>query len=284
MNLDAYVETYQAQGYVVMPGLLAKNEAAGLQHVTDTVSARAYGLTAETLEFDFEPHHRPDAPQIQRIKKPHRVDPYYFELARHPEILAFLAKVIGPDIRLNHSKMNMKASKEGSPLAWHQDWAFAPHTNMSTCVASVMVDDCSVENGALQVVAESHRGPLLNHHGADGYFDGAIMPTDAHLAKAQALTGPAGTVAFHHPMAIHGSGHNRSGDPRRILFLEYAATDAYPLFYDVDWDEYNGRIVQGPATSEVRIEQNPIRLPQPTRAGSSIYKIQASAQSRYFAA
>ena len=110
------------------------------------------------------------------------------------------------------------------------------------------------------------------------------MPTEAHLAQAEALVGPPGTVAFHHPLAIHGSGVNRSGDPRRILFLEYAASDAYPLFYDVDWDEYNGRIVQGPATSEVRIEPHPIRLPQPTRAGSSIYKIQATAQSRYFAA
>jgi ectoine hydroxylase-related dioxygenase (phytanoyl-CoA dioxygenase family) len=284
MNLDAHVETYLAEGYVVIPGLLDANEVARLRQVTDAVSARAHGLVEETAEFDFEPHHRPDAPQIQRIKKPHRVDPYYFELARHPAILGLLERVIGADIRLNHSKMNMKASKEGSPLAWHQDWAFAPHTNMSTCVASVMVDPCSVENGALQVVAGSHRGPLLDHHGADGYFEGAILPTPEHLARAQALLGPAGTVAFHHPLTIHGSGPNRSGDPRRILFLEYAATDAYPLFYNVDWDEYNGRIVKGPATSAVRIEPHPIRLPQPTRAGSSIYKIQAGAAARYFAA
>src|ERR1700751_1653653 len=156
MNLDAYLEPYLAQGFVDIPGLLTANEAAGLQHVTDAISTRAYGLTAETPEFDFEPHHRPDAPQIQRIKKPHRIDPYYFELAKHPAILAFLEKVIGPDIRLNHSKMNMKASKDGTPLAWHQDWAFEPHTNMSTCVASVMVDDCNMENGALRVVAERH--------------------------------------------------------------------------------------------------------------------------------
>jgi ectoine hydroxylase-related dioxygenase (phytanoyl-CoA dioxygenase family) len=284
LNLDSLLETYRAQGYVVVPGLLDRADVQLLRQVTDAVSARAYGLSEETPEFDFEPHHRPEAPQIQRIKKPHRIDPYYFELARHPAILAFLQKVIGPDIRLNHSKMNMKASKEGSPLEWHQDWAFAPHTNMSTCVASVMVDACSDENGALQVIAGSHQGPLRDHHAADGYFEGAIMPTEQDLTRAAVLAGPPGTVAFHHPMAIHGSGANRSGDPRRILFLEYAASDAYPLFYNVDWDEYNGRIVQGRATSEVRVEPNPIRLPQPTRAGSSIYKIQANAAARYFAA
>jgi len=125
---------------------------------------------------------------------------------------------------------------------------------------------------------------LLDHHGADGFFEGAVPPSEAQLAKAAPLLGPAGTVAFHHPLAIHGSGVNRSGDPRRILFLEYAAIDAYPLFYDVDWDEYNGRIVQGAPTSVVRTEAHPIRLPFPTRAGSSIYKIQAGAAARYFAA
>jgi phytanoyl-CoA hydroxylase len=284
MNLDACIATYGAKGFVVIPGLLAPDEVTQLRAVTDAVSARAHGLSTETAEFDFEPHHRPDAPQIQRIKKPHRIDPFYFGLAKHPRILAFLERVIGPAVRLNHSKMNMKASKDGAPLEWHQDWAFAPHTNMSTCVASVMVDDCSPENGALQIVAESHKGPLLDHHGADGYFEGAIQPSQALLEKAQSVVGPAGTVAFHHPLAIHGSGFNRSGDPRRILFLEFAAIDAYPLFYEVDWDEYNGRIVQGAATSAVRIEPNEVRLPFPTRAGSSIYKIQAGAAARFFAA
>ncbi|WP_255344242.1 phytanoyl-CoA dioxygenase family protein [Herbaspirillum sp. RV1423] len=85
---------------------------------------------------------------------------------------------------------------------------------------------------------------------------------------------PAGTVAFHHPLAIHGSGANRSGAPRRILFLEYAASDAWPMFYTVDWKEYNSRLVAGPETSEVRSEPNYIKLPFPTVAGSSIYRTQ----------
>ncbi len=83
-------------------------------------------------------------------------------------------------------------------------------------------------------------------------------------------------------MTMHGSGANRSGRQRRILFLEYAASDAFPLFYDVDWDEYNARLLSGPATSEVRTEPNVIKLPFPSRAGSSIYKAQAHARARYF--
>jgi hypothetical protein len=126
---------------------------------------------------------------------------------------------------------------------------------------------------------------LLDHHDPQGVFAGAIRRGDpaVDLDTAHPLIGPAGTVAFHHPMTIHGSGMNMSGDPRRILFLEYAAADAYPLFYAVDWDEYQSRIVAGSAGPTIRIEANPVKLPAPSPSGSSIYRIQASLPDRHFA-
>jgi ectoine hydroxylase-related dioxygenase (phytanoyl-CoA dioxygenase family) len=134
------------------------------------------------------------------------------------------------------------------------------------------------------VISGSHLGPLHDHHGEDGFFDGAIPAQVLDLAAAKPLLGPAGTVAFHHPMTVHGSGLNLSGGSRRILFLEYAASDAFPLFYNVDWAEYNSRIVAGPESSAVRVEANAVKLPFPTRAGSSIYKIQATSGAKSFAA
>jgi ectoine hydroxylase-related dioxygenase (phytanoyl-CoA dioxygenase family) len=283
--MDGYVAEYLRSGYVVVPGFLDPAETERLRAVTDALEARAEGVETEDALFDFEPGPTSGRPRIQRIKKPHRADPYFFELAAHPRIVAFLSEVIGPDLRLSHSKINMKAAQDGSPLEWHQDWAFAPHTNMSTCVASVMIDDCDLDNGAMQVIPGSHQGPLYDHHGADGFFEGAISPATPGLdfTKAAPLVGAAGSVTFHHPLTIHGSGFNRSDRSRRILFLEYAATDAFPLFYSVDWTEYGSRIVAGPPTPAVRSEPNPIKLPFPTRAGSSIYKIQAGVESRFFA-
>ena len=284
MNIDAIVDHYGQHGYALVPGLLNDGEVATLRAVTDRIEGEAFGVGDETSVFDFEDGHTPDAPRIQRIKKPHRVDPFYKTLARHPAILAVLRRIIGENIRLSHSKINMKAARLGSPLEWHQDWAFAPHTNMATCVASVMIDDADVENGAMQVLAGSHKGLLHEHHDEDGYFIGAIAPDSAKmdLSTATPLVGKAGTVSFHHPMTIHGSGANRSGRPRRILFLEYAAADAFPLFYAVDWEEYNSRIVSGETTSEVRVEPNHVRLPFPSRVGSSIYKLQAGAKAKFF--
>ncbi|WP_157218245.1 phytanoyl-CoA dioxygenase family protein [Flavisphingomonas formosensis] len=284
LDLDPIVRDYRANGYVIVPGLLSPEEVSALRAVTQRIEDAAAGLSEETPVYDFVTSPEGEV-TIERIKKPHRADPFYWSLAGHPGIIAVLSALIGPDIRLSHSKINMKAARGGSALEWHQDWAFAPHTHMGTCVASVMIDEARPENGAMQVLAGSHKGPLLEHHGEDGYFIGAVDVADpgVDLGQSRSLVGPAGTVAFHHPLTIHGSGVNRSGDPRRILFLEYAAADAYPLFYAVDWEEYEGRMVAGSSAPSIRVEANPVKLPQPSRAGSSIYKIQAGLKSRYFA-
>jgi ectoine hydroxylase-related dioxygenase (phytanoyl-CoA dioxygenase family) len=283
-HLEDILAAYRADGYVIVPDLFTPGEIAELRAVSQRMEDEAAGLDEDTPVYDFAT--APDGRRvIERIKKPHRAHAFYERMARHPKILAILSAIVGPDIRLSHSKINMKAPMGGTALEWHQDWAFAPHTNMATCVASVMIDDSGMDNGALQFLAGSHEGALLDHHGPDGFFAGAVRVDDpgVDLSAARPVIGPAGTVAFHHPMTIHGSGTNMSGAPRRILFLEYAAADAYPLFYAVDWDEYEGRIVAGSGGPAIRVEPNVVKLPVPSPAGSSIYKIQAGLANRHFA-
>lgn len=283
-DIEKLANQYERDGYVVLPEALSPDLTAELRLVTDRISEQARGLAEENSVFDFEAGHAPDSPLIQRIKKPHRVDPFYFALARHASILPLVQRLCGENMRLSHSKINMKSALAGSPLQWHQDWAFAPHTNMSTCVVSVMLDETREGNGAMQVIPGSHLGPLHEHHDPELGFVGAIdMEAEGiDMGKAVSVVGKPGTISIHHPMTIHGSGANRSSAPRRILFLEYAATDAFPLFYPVDWEEYNSRIVSGEPSSMVRIETNPIKLPFPSSAGSSIYKTQAKVRSPYF--
>ncbi|HEY0315951.1 MAG TPA: phytanoyl-CoA dioxygenase family protein [Sphingomonas sp.] len=282
MNIEAVLSFYHEHGYVIVPGLLDPAEIAELRALTSLVEARSTDVEGENAMFDFDL----DADgkrTIQRIKKPNRIDPFYAALAAHPRILAITERLIGSAIRLNHTKINMKAANGGAALEWHQDWAFAPHTNMATTVASILIDDAAVTNGAMQVMPGSHKGPLLDHHDEEGYFVGAVDPGLFDPTQAAKLEGAAGTVTFHHPLTLHGSGVNRSGASRRILFYEYAASDAFPLFYKVDWEEYDARIVAGPSTSEVRFESNYVKLPFPSRAGSSIYKTQTEAKTKFFA-
>src|ERR1041385_1962866 len=125
-------------------------------------------------------------------------------------VLDVCAALIGPNLRLQGSKLNMKAAQYGSPVEWHQDWAFYPHTNDDILAIGVMLDDMDLENGPLMVVPGSHRGPTYDHHGEDGRFCGMIDPTTIPelIAKAVPLTGKAGSMSFHHVRAVHGSALN----------------------------------------------------------------------------
>ena len=61
----------------------------------------------------------------------------------------------------------MKSAGYGSPVEWHQDWAFYPHTNDDVLATGIYLDDCDVDNGPLMVLPGTHRGPTFDHH-ADG--------------------------------------------------------------------------------------------------------------------
>jgi phytanoyl-CoA hydroxylase len=121
----------------------------------------------------------------------------------------------------------------------------------------------------------------MDHH-RDGWFVGAIDPATIDVASAVPMIAPAGSMTLHHPMLVHGSALNRSAKPRRMLFYEYAAADAWPLIYGVDWAEYNTRMVCGRTTNVVRFDGSFVRMPQPIRFTGSIYNNQRAVEGRYF--
>src|SRR3546814_4689840 len=91
--------------------------------------------------------HRPDAPRVRRIKLPHKLSPVFDGLLRSDWILAPVRDLIGPNLRLHTSKLNMKSAGYGAAVEWHQDWAFYPHTNDDILAVGVIIDDMSEENG-----------------------------------------------------------------------------------------------------------------------------------------
>ena len=54
----------------------------------------------------------------------------------------------GRGVRQQGDKLNMKSPGVGSPVQWHQDWAFYPHTNDDILAVGLAIDDTTIENGA----------------------------------------------------------------------------------------------------------------------------------------
>ena len=286
MISQADVAFYREHGYVVVPNLVEPAMLARLQRVIDGLVERARAVGANDDVYDLEPSHRPDRPRVRRLKKPHALDPAFDELMRSEPILSVSRQLLGPAVRLYGSKLNIKAPEYGSPVEWHQDWAFYPHTNDDVLAVGVMLNDCQRENGPLMVMPGSHQGPTWDHH-ADGYFCGAIDPDACPLdfSKAVALTGRAGACSFHHVRLVHGSAQNTSALPRQLLLYELAAADAWPLVTGVkDLAEFDSRMLCGTPSIEPRIVACPVRMPLPPALGQgSIYENQFGSRRRYFA-
>jgi ectoine hydroxylase-related dioxygenase (phytanoyl-CoA dioxygenase family) len=285
MLTSQQIETYRRDGYLVIPRLIEGEQLTELRALTDRVVAEARGVSANDDLYDLEPSHSAALPRVRRLK-PAIFKRYEFfrALTRDPKITSILTGLLGPNIRLYGGKLNMKSAGYGSPVEWHQDWAFYPHTNDDVLATGIYLDDCDMDNGPLLVVPGSHRGPTWDHH-ADGRFCGAMTPAncDIDLGKAVPLLGPAGSMTIHHARLVHGSALNKSNRQRRLLLHEYTAADAWPLMGVANFDDFNDRLVLGEPSVEPRIVPAPVRMPLPAADHQgSIYENQRAASQRFF--
>jgi ectoine hydroxylase-related dioxygenase (phytanoyl-CoA dioxygenase family) len=282
------VDSYFERGFTLAEGVVAPGLLTRARDIVDAIVARAGSVTANNEIYDLEESHTPEAPRVRRIKEPVDRDPLFWELVRSSGVIGPVKQLIGPDLRLHGSKLNMKSAGYGAPVEWHQDWAFYPHTNEDILAIGVMLDDVTPDNGPLQIIPGSHRGPVHDHQ-VDGFFVGAIDVEAAGLdvSKAVTLTGSAGSMTIHHVRAVHGSALNHSGRSRRMLFYEIAAADAWPLATFLpnyrDFGQFFAeRMITGTPTLEPRMVPVPVRMPGALRRSSqSIYNLQLASR-RYF--
>ena len=285
MISDDEVRAYHRDGVILVRNVLGAETLAHLRSVVTELVAGAAAVTEHTDVYDLEPGHTPEAPQVRRIKAAHKVHPAFDAVVRSQPVHDILTKLIGPGLRLHGSKLNMKSAQYGSPVEWHQDWAFYPHTNDDILAVGVLLDDTDLANGPMLVTPGTHRGPVWSHHGEDGRFIGLIDPDliGDEIARAVPCVGPAGSMSFHHVRALHGSALNTSDRPRNLLLYEVAASDAWPLMGVKDFDEFDSRLLAGPSIVTPRLTDVPVRmpLPPPARQGS-IYETQSASRKSFF--
>ena len=281
-------EFYREQGYLVLEGYLPSEIVAGGRAEIARLSEHAKTIDASDDLIDLEDHHTRSVPRIRRIKRPDLQSGFFNDLMRSDLILGPVRDLIGPNLRLHTAKLNMKTAEYGAPVQWHQDFAFYPHTNDDVLAVGIVFDDMLPENGPLQVIPGSHRGPIFDHH-LNGVFAGACDLAEAGYAPedAVALTGPAGTLSIHHARILHGSALNTSKCDRRMLFYEMMAADAFPVMGGMtkfdSLEDFNARLLCGEATLQPRLAAVPVRIPQPQpQKAGSIYEIQSQGKTEDF--
>ncbi len=267
---EAQKEQFWRDGYLVVENAVAPELLAALQSdFTGWVEESrdhdaAYGDTLDGRpRFDLEPGHSAEQPALRRVNAPVEVSKAYFAAMASSRMTDCVADLIGPNVKLHHTKINSKLPGAATAVKWHQDFPFTPHSNDDVITALLMVDEVTAENGPLEVVAGSHEGEI---HGLwhDGVFTGSVDDGIAGDCQKQAIrcTGPAGSVCLMHTRLLHGSAPNVSDHPRTLFICVYSAEDAVPYSANPMPTEYEGLVVRGQKTNRVRSVPYEIELPQ----------------------
>lgn len=264
------IDSFWRDGVLTVENAVTPEQLAALQQDFDgwvEESRQQHEPYGETIDgrprFDLQPGHSPDKPALRRVQAPTEVSPTYYDVMAASRMTEMVTDLIGPDVKLHHTKINSKLPGAATEVKWHQDFPFTPHTNSDVVTALLMVDDVTPENGPLEVVPGSHKG-ALHPIWQDGVFTGAI--DDAIAADMQAKSvqsiGPAGSVCLMHTRLAHGSAPNRSNQPRTLFICVFSAGDAVPLTPNPVPTKHQGLFVSGSDKGEIRSEAYEVLRPQ----------------------
>ena len=203
MITDEQVASYRENGYIVVHDLFSQAEIAGMRQACDDLVERSRSLTANDVDYEFEPGHSASQPQIRRLRRPMKSDDRFAAASRAPKLIDILARLIGPEIRLSHpnGKLNWKQPGYGAAIEWHQDWVGYPHTNEDLLAVGLPLDDVDMDNSPMLVIPGSHKGPIYSEHTT---MKGCLSPGSIPRRPTSTLEG----------RPLHDEGRRRD-DPSR---------------------------------------------------------------------
>jgi phytanoyl-CoA hydroxylase len=265
---------YERDGWTVCPGLLSNQEVSEFLREIESICQGNSREKHEKARLEMEPNQPPDGTQVRRIYEPCTYYSHFRDLSVSGKLLDRVQQLIGPDIILHYSKINMKPPRIGSVVEWHQDLSYYPLTNRDSLAVLFYLDDADSSNGCLQVIPGRHTGPLMNHS-LDQIFRGKITePVDDY--QSVPIEGRAGTAILMHGMTPHASTVNSSMHPRRTLILSYHAADAFPIYFGemTVKNEMHARLVRGEQPSVPRFSTGAVPVPKYPGTIASLYELQ----------
>jgi len=163
-------------------------------------------------------------------------------IAACSKLMALAGDMLGPKAFPFRATIFDKSSDANWLVVWHQDtalplrhrldmpgwgpwskkegvsYAHAPAEVLSRVLAlRIHLDDSTADNGPLRVLPGTHKLGVLD--------DDRIHQLSEQVAAVECLV-PRGGVLALRPLLVHSSSKSRSEVPRRVLHIEYAASDS----------------------------------------------------------
>lgn len=154
-------------------------------------------------------------------------DPVFRESAAHPNVIAVMRQILGPNLKMWYDHLYNKAPyNDAGPYhganRYHQDGFYFFSERSATCW--IALDEVTVEHGCMRYI------PLTAGYGRFTEFDvlagipgGIGVP---ELTQEVQVPLQPGDVAFHDRLTVHGTGPNETGTRRRGWALHFTRAES----------------------------------------------------------
>lgn len=232
------LESYQRDGFVVLPSLLPRPLLEEMQS----------GLPGVLAEEGPQRFMEEDGSAVRAVYGLHRKLGVWSTVAESSVLTEIAQLLLGEGMYVFQWKINPKAAASGEQWEWHRDFTFWARADGMpeplALTAGVLLDDVTEENGPLQLIPGSHRlstsfeeehhaPPVHAERHQDDNWASLVSANLAHSVPDQVaegvagdqglvkVTGKAGTVVFFDSNILHGSAPNRSGASRTLGLISY---------------------------------------------------------------
>jgi phytanoyl-CoA hydroxylase len=239
---NSQVQSYQDNGFLLVKGLLGKDEARAYRDESHALIGRLGNIADPTWGSARELGGIATKTRLQHCHDVQFQSAAFSKLIVDDRVTGVIADLIGsPNVQLHHTKMFVKPPEAGSPFPMHQDYPYFPHTRHSMGAVILHFDDAPEEKGCVRVVPGSHKNGPLPHVSEGGFH----LPVDQWpLSSAIPCEAEAGDALFFSYFMVHGSGVNVSSEPRTTLLIQYRDPADAPAT-DVHHSRGQGMMLRG---------------------------------------
>jgi ectoine hydroxylase len=232
----AVLAEYERDGFLVVDHLITPEEV-------DIYRRELERLTTDPeIRADERSIVEPKSQEIRTVFEVHRISEVFAALVRDPRVVGRARQILGSDVYVHQSRINVKPGFGATGFYWHSDFetwhAEDGLPNMRTVSVSIALTRNYDTNGGLMIMPGSHK-TFLGCAGAtprDNYkkslqMQDAGTPSDESLTKfAEAhgiklFRGEPGAATWFDCNCMHGSGDNITPYARSNVFIVFNSVE-----------------------------------------------------------
>jgi len=222
------IQSFHENGYLSGIKMLDEDQIAQLRNELSEFTDPQYRGSDFFYEFHSNESSDPQTILFHALGA-WRVSKGFHDVLWNPRFVIAARQLLGnKSVRFWHDQLFYKPAKKGGVVAWHQDYSYWTRTKpIAHLTCWCALDDATIENGCLQYIPGSHKWGLLPKPVIAGELEGIRSFLSEEQKKSfdhpQHTPVKAGEAIFHHPLTLHGSGENKSNQPRRAFVINVFA-------------------------------------------------------------